>query len=74
MNASPSALLRRFQSKAACAHTQPAAHRAWADLRPHLTEGQRQRLRLAWTHSAEGEGRAAFDRACALVRAEWAGT
>ena len=57
-------LIKQFQHKACCSHTQQKANRIWEELKLLLTEDEKYALFIAWDHHRIGEGREEFDIVC----------
>jgi hypothetical protein len=68
-------LLRLFQSKARCRHTQRRAHQIWKLLLPYLTYAQKRDLGLGWVHVLDDScDPAELDLICTHILSMWRGS
>lgn len=67
-------LLRQFQAKAGCMHSQRRAESIMVKLSAFLTYEEKERVGIAWSHHRDcREGRAELDAVCEDIARSWQG-
>lgn len=65
-------LLKQFQAKAGCIHSQRRAESLMAKLSVFLTWEEKTRIGIAWSHHRDcGEGRGELDAVCNDIARSW---